>query len=300
MKDRAALGLVAAGVGFLLLPVSDAIAKAMGIGGINPLQIGWGRWLAQVAIMAPLVLWFHGLKGLRPAAPMIQIGLGLSVAGATVLVFFGLRELPMPTVTSTLFVAPLIVTALSGVLFGEKVGPWRWAAVAVGFGGMLLIVRPGADVFLAGSIYPLGAAACLVGYILIARMNAGRNPPMVTMFWMGVVGAVFMGLLTIPVYEPFSPADWGRIAVMGAVLTVGHGLIIWAADRVEASAMAPMPYMEMVTATILGFLVFDELPGLTVWIGCALVIGAGLTVAWRERGRGPVDGDPQHHERDPR
>lgn len=281
-----ALGLLAAGVGFLLLPISDAIAKAMGIGGINPLQIGWGRWLAQVAIMAPLVIWFHGLRGFRPRAPMLQIGLGLTVAGATVMIFFGLRELPMPTVTSTLFVAPLIVVALSGILFGEKIGPWRWSAVIVGFGGVLLIVRPGSDVFLGGSVYPLGAAACLVGYIIFARMNAGKNPPMVTMFWMGVVGTLFMGVLMVPVYEPFTLADWGRIAIMGAVLTLGHGLIIWAADRVEASAMAPMPYMEMVTATVLGYLVFDELPGIAVWFGCVLVIGAGLFVAWRENRRG--------------
>jgi len=283
--SRSTLGLLAAGFGFLLLPISDAIAKAMGIGGINPLQIGWGRWLAQVAIMAPLVFWFHGVRGFKPNAPILQIALGLTVAGATVMVFFGLRELPMPTVTSTLFIAPLIVVALSGVLFGERVGPWRWAAVLVGFAGMLLIVRPGSDVFLGGSIYPLGAAACLVGYIVFARMNAGKNPPMVTMFWMGVVGTIFMGILMIPVYDPFTAADWGRIAIMGAVLTLGHSLIIWAADRVEASSMAPMPYMEMVTASVLGYVIFEELPHASVWIGCGLVIAAGLFVAWRENKR---------------
>ncbi|WP_421882028.1 DMT family transporter [Pacificispira sp.] len=282
---RVTLGFLAAGLGFLLLPVSDAIAKAMGIGGVHPLQIGWGRWLAQVVYMLPLALCFYGRKALFPKAPLTQIGLGLSVAGATVLVFFGLRELPMPTVTATLFVAPLIVTAVSGLVLGERVGPWRWGAVAVGFVGMLLIVKPGTARFEIGSLYAVGAAICLVLYLLIARKNAGRNPPMVTMLWMGIVGAIGMTPLALPVFQAFTAEQWLHIAIMGAVLTLGHGLIVWAADRLEASAMAPMPYFEMVTATVLGYVVFNEFPALSVWLGCGLVIGGGLFVAWRETRR---------------
>lgn len=282
---RVTLGFLAAGLGFLLLPVSDAIAKAMGIGGVHPLQIGWGRWLAQVVYMLPLALVFYGRRALVPKAPLTQIGLGLSVAGATVLVFFGLRELPMPTVTATLFVAPLIVTAVSGLVLGERVGPWRWGAVAVGFVGMLLIVKPGTARFEIGSLYAVGGAICLVLYLLIARKNAGRNPPMVTMLWMGIVGAIGMTPLAWPVYQAFTAEQWLHIAIMGAVLTLGHGLIVWAADRLEASAMAPMPYFEMVTATILGYLIFGEFPALSVWLGCGLVIGGGLFVAWREARR---------------
>ena len=282
---RVTLGFLAAGLGFLLLPVSDAIAKAMGIGGVHPLQIGWGRWLAQVVYMLPLALVFYGRRALVPKAPLTQIGLGLSVAGATVLVFFGLRELPMPTVTATLFVAPLIVTAVSGLVLGERVGPWRWGAVAVGCVGMLLIVKPGTARFEIGSLYAVGGAICLVLYLLIARKNAGRNPPMVTMLWMGIVGAIGMTPLAWPVYQAFTAEQWLHIAIMGAVLTLGHGLIVWAADRLEASAMAPMPYFEMVTATILGYLIFGEFPALSVWLGCGLVIGGGLFVAWREARR---------------
>lgn len=282
---RVTLGFLAAGLGFLLLPVSDAIAKAMGIGGVHPLQIGWGRWLAQVVYMLPLALAFHGRRALVPKAPLTQIGLGLSVAGATVLVFFGLRELPMPTVTATLFVAPLIVTAVSGLVLGERVGPWRWGAVAVGFVGMLLIVKPGTARFEIGSLYAVGGAICLVLYLLIARKNAGRNPPMVTMLWMGIVGAIGMTPLALPVFVAFTAEQWLHIAIMGAILTLGHSLIVWAADRLEASAMAPMPYFEMVTATILGYLIFGEFPALSVWLGCGLVIGGGLFVAWREARR---------------
>jgi drug/metabolite transporter (DMT)-like permease len=278
----AAIGVLAAGVGFLMLPISDGIAKAMGLAGVSPLQIGWGRWLAQIVLMLPIVLAFHGGRALRPAAPGIVAGLGLCVAAATVLIFFGVRALPMPTVTACLFLAPLIVTGLSGILLGERVGPRRWAAVLAGFAGMLLIVKPGTAGFELAILYPLGAAAALVGYLLFARIGAGRNPPAVTMLWMGIVGFAAMSALVWPVYQPFTLREWGLIAIMGLVLTAGHGLIIWAADRAEASAMAPTPYLEMVTATAVGYFVFGEFPVLTTWVGCGLVIAAGLFVAWRE------------------
>lgn len=296
-----ALGVLAAGLGFLLLPISDGIAKAMGLSGISPLQIGWGRWLAQIVLMLPIVLALYGVRGLRPKAPGLQIGIGLSVAAATVLVFFAVRELPMPTVTATLFVAPLIVTALSGLLLGEQVGPRRWLAVLAGFAGMLLIVKPGTAGFDLAILYPLGAAAALVGYLLFARKGAGRNPPAVTMLWMGLVGFAAMSALVWPVYTPFGAADWAMIGIMGLVLTAGHALIIWAADRAEASAMAPTPYLEMVTATAVGYFVFDEFPVLTTWAGCGLVIAAGLFVAWREsraRGTAPAGAPARDKQRD--
>jgi len=277
-----ALGFLAAGIGFLILPLADALGKKLGLEGVHPVQLSWGRWVANAVIMLPIVLVIYRVRALRPNSIGLQAVRALCLVGATTFFFAAVIELPLATVTATLFVAPLLVTALSGLVLGERVGVLRWVAVAVGFLGMLMIVKPGFAAFEIGSLFALGAATCFAFYLLLTRKIAGRNPPLVTSMWMGIVGVIVMSVAVIPFYEPFTPRQWGFIAIMGAVLTFGHCLIIWAADQLEASAMAPMPYMEMITSTMVGFFVFDEFPVATVWIGCGLIVAGGLFVAWRE------------------
>jgi len=279
---RLSVAFLAAGFGFLILPFADAMGKILGLEGVSPIQIGWGRWVAHAAIMTPLVLILYGRASLRPSRPWGQLLRALFLIAATLFFFTGLTMLPLPTMTATLFVAPLIVTVLSGLVLRERVGPWRWFGVVVGFSGMLLIVKPGVDAFQVGSLFALATAACFAGYLLVTRRIAGQNPPMVTMMWMGLIGVAVMSLFVGPVYQPFTGMQWAMIGLMGAILTLGHGLIVWAADRLEASAMAPMPYLEMVTSTLLGLYFFDEFPEVTTWLGCGLVVGAGILIAWRE------------------
>lgn len=282
VSRRVGIGMVVAGFGFLILPLGDAIGKTLAADGVHPLQIGWGRWVAHLAIMAPLVLALYGPKAFRPRDLPAQIPRGLFLCAATACFFLALPHLPLATITATLFVAPILVTALSGPILGERVGPRRWTAVVVGFCGMLLIVRPFEGAINVGSIFALGAASCFACYLLTTRRLAGRMPPMVTMMWMGLVGTVAMSLLIWPVFTPFTLEQWSGIGVIGIVLVIGHGMVVWAADRVEASAMAPMPYLEMVTSTLVGLIFFDEFPEAIVWGGCALVVGGGLYIAWRE------------------
>lgn len=281
-STRLSLGFLAAGIGFLVLPIADALGKYIGVEGVHPLQLAWGRWLANASILLPIVLILHGGRGLLPSTPVLQTLRALCLIAATGFFFSAIVIMPLATATATLFVAPLIVTAFSGLLLGERVGPRRWGAVVVGFLGMLLIVKPGAETIQLGSLFALGAASCFAFYLLLTRKIAGRTPALVTALWMGIVGLIVMSIAVLPFFEPFTPRQWVLIWIMGAVLTFGHCLIIWAAERLEASAMAVMPYLEMVTSTILGFLVFQEFPEASTWIGCSLIILGGLFVAWRE------------------
>ena len=283
IAPKVALAFMAAGFGFLILPIADAIGKVLGAADVNPIQIAWGRWIANAVIMAPIVIAIYGLKRLKPNDIGLQFWRSVGIIGATIFFFFALAtDMPLPSVTATLFLAPLVVTTLSGLTLGEKVGPWRWSAVGVGFFGMLLIVRPEAGGIQLGSVFALGAAFCFAGYLLLTRRVAGRTPPLVSTLWMGIFGVLVCSILVVPVYEPFTGEEWMMIGIMGAILTFGHLLILWAADHLEASAMAPMPYLEMVTSTLLGLFFFKEYPAITTWIGVVLVIGGGMFVAWRE------------------
>ena len=281
--DRhAATVLLVAAMGFLMLPVGDSFGKILGEGGMAPIQVAWGRWTAQTIILTPIILLLYRREALRPKRMPLLIVRALLIGGATICYFTAIREIPLADAAGVLFVAPLLVTAMSALFLKEPVGVRRWSAVLLGFSGMMLIVKPGTGAMQWGALWALGAAGLFALFMVLSRHMAGVNRPLVTLWWAGVVGTVLMGGLVIPVWTMPTPVEAAMLLAMGVVMALGHLLILWAADRAEASAMAPMPYLEMVMATILGYLVFGDFPDAWTWTGCGIVIAAGLFVALRE------------------
>ena len=277
------IGFLLAGAGVLMLPFGDAIAKYLAGTGLHPVQIAWGRWAAHFILLTPIVLIMHGRNNLWPRSAGIQVLRSVLMCAATVAYFSALKLIALADAAAVLFVAPLIMTALSGVVLGERVGPWRWLAVVIGFIGVLFIVRPGSGIATWGSLLALAAALCFSVYFLLTRKVAHHNPPLITLWFMGLVGTFIMLPLVPPVWQDPGIEGWLWITMIGAVMALGHLLIIKALQFVEASAIAPMPYLELITATALGFVWFGEFPGISTWIGCAIVIGAGLFIAYREK-----------------
>lgn len=291
-KDSAnlVLSFALAAAGVLILPVGDAIAKYLGTIDYHVFQIAWGRWMSHLVLLTPIVLWRFGPYRLRPEQVKLQILRALLLTTATVSYFFALRTIPIADAAAILFFAPLVVTALSGLLLGEKVGMRRWMAVIIGFFGMLLIVRPDPAEFDWGAGFALIATISFAFYFLLTRKTAGRTPPLITLWFMGVVGAIAITPLAVPVWRAPDLDGWLWMTAIGAVMAVGHLFIIRALDHLEASVVAPLPYLELITATVIGYFWFGDFPGLLTWIGCAIVIGAGLFVITRERkaARGPT------------
>lgn len=277
-------------VAFMLLPFGDAIGKYLVTQGVPVLQVTWGRWFFHTILLTPLVLFRYRQTAFRVSNPLVQFFRAAALAMATVFFFGSLRHIPLANATAVLFVAPLIVVALSVLFLGEKVGARRWGGVIVGLAGVLLIVRPGTGegeglgaVLQLGSAMALGAAVCVSLYMVLTRRAAGHAPPLVAMWWMGLVGMVLTGFFAVPGWQGPTLDQWGLMAAIGLVMVIGHALVFWAADRIEASALAVTPYVEMVTSTMLGYLVFGDFPEVLTWIGCAIVVAAGLFVAWREQ-----------------
>ncbi|MBP5858799.1 DMT family transporter [Marivibrio halodurans] len=285
---RTALVLLVAASGFLMLPMGDTFGKILGEAGMAPVQVAWGRWAAQTILLTPVILMLYRREALRPARMSLLILRALLIGGATICYFTAIREVPLADAAGVLFVAPLMVTAMSALFLGEKVGLPRWSAVLIGFSGMVLIVKPGTGAMQLGALWALGAAALFALFLVLSRHMAGANKPLVTLWWAGVVGTVLMGGMVVPVWTMPGPMEAAMLLAMGVIMALGHLLILWAADRAEASAMAPMPYLEMVMATILGYFVFGDFPDALTWAGCAIVVGAGLFVALREGRRTPA------------
>jgi drug/metabolite transporter (DMT)-like permease len=176
------------------------------------------------------------------------------------------------------------------VLFlGERMSRLRVAFVLAGIIGMLLIVRPGADVFRGGALYALGAAACYAIYQITTRMLSGENPHVV-LFYPALVGTVLMSLIA-PTFDWPAHMPWLHVAliVLGGLFgTLGHFLFILSFGRAPASALTPFTYMQLVFAMLVGWLVYAEFPDAFTLLGMAVIAGSGLTITLRERRRLPI------------
>ena len=259
----------------------DAVAKWL-TGQIDLVMIVWGRYAAQtlllVLIFAPSLA-----RRLRTRHVGLQTTRSLLLLAATFLFFAGLEALPLSETTAIFFVAPLIVVALAGPLLGEPIGVFRWTAVAVGFGGMLIIQQPGAAAFKWASLLPFFAATCYALQQIATRKVTAGDSAVTTLIFTALAGTVVVSCIAPFFWET---PDWRQalaMLAMGAIGGIGHFALILALSRAPASALAPFDYSSLIWAALIGVIVFDEILPPTTLTGAAIIAGAGLFVLWRER-----------------
>lgn len=276
------------GVAFMLgamaiLPLIDVIAKLMGQGGMAILQVVWARVAFGAVLTLPFALRAAGPAGLVPDRPVYHLFRAGFLILATFLFFTALKTLPIADALAIFFVQPLVVTVLSALVLRERVGPRRWVAVAIGFLGTLIIIRPGMGVWNPGSLYALGAGTSLAIYFVMTRSISGTAPAMVTTFQTNLMGAGLTSLGVWAVWQWPSGQDWAMLVALGAIATFGHYLIVKAYDQAEASLLAPLAYTEMVTSTLFGWMIFQDLPDGWTFLGVAILIACAIYISVRER-----------------
>lgn len=236
--------------------------------------------------------------GLRAAArtrlPWLQVGRGVLLVLEIVVTIVAFDRLGLAPTHVIFAVTPLIVVALSGPLLGEHVGWRRWTAVAVGFAGVVVIMRPGAQVFDPDALIPLLAAGMFALYNVATRYATRVDGATTSFFYTGVAGAV-----TITLIGPFYWSElrgWDIVLMITLCLTgmTGHYMLISALEKAEASRLQPFSYLQLVFAIGLGMMLFDERIDLATAFGASMIVGAGLFSLWRERVRkiGKVDSAP--------
>lgn len=277
-----------AGVGLMLvamaiLPFLDVVAKVLGQQGVPILQIVWARMVMGTVMALPFALAEGGPRRLWPDRPALHALRAGFLIAATFCFFFALKFLPIADALAIFFVQPLVVTALSPLILGETVGRRRWSAVAVGFVGTLIIIRPGFQSFNPGMALALASGTALALYMLLTRRMAGRDSAMVTTFQTSLIGTVMVSAGVWAVWLWPSPAQWALFVALGLIATLGHFLIVMAYDRAEASLLAPLAYTEMVMAVAVGWWFFGDFPDGWTFAGVAVLIGCALYISARER-----------------
>jgi drug/metabolite transporter (DMT)-like permease len=237
----------------------------------------WLRYVLQTLVMMAIFLPRMGRALVRTSAPGVQLVRGLALVLSSVVFVVALSHMKIAEVASIVFLAPIIVALAGGPLLGERVSARTWLALAGGFSGVLLIIRPGGDAFTWWALLPLGCAFFFAGYQILTRKVAGHDDPIATLFFPGliacfVVPPVFPGAFNLPTV-PLHAAMLVAIGVLGAV---GHFLLIRAHAMAPATLLAPFGYSQLLVVMVLGFLVFGELPDGIALIGIALIAGSGL------------------------
>ena len=288
--SNAATGIALMVLAMMLLPAMDIVAKLLSAS-MSSGQAAWSRFAFQALYLLPVIaMGTHGLK--IPAEWHLHGLRGVLIATATLLFFTAITSMPVADAIAIFFVEPLLLTLMSPFFLGEKIGWRRVSASLIGFVGALIIIQPGQSAFGAYAVLPLGAALCFAFYLILTRKLAQRTDPVAVQFFTGVSGFITlslalligtgMGTSFLTISAP-SLSQWGLMALLGAIGCVGHLLVVMAFRYHDASLLAPLQYLEIVSAVLLGWLVFRDFPTETTWLGIAIIIGSGIYVYWRER-----------------
>ena len=266
---------------WIVLPFMDTIAKYLS-SEISFFQITWARYFFTVFWTLPLMFFFFRKNLKWSENPKLQILRGITLLSANICFFYSISIISMAKALTLAFIAPLVTTALSTIILGEKVGIKRWSAVIVGFLGSLVVIRPGLIEFNLATLAALGTGFFYGVYLIITRKLHTVDNPLLTLLITGVVGAIISSLFVPIIWINLSQSQWLWLALMGIFACLGHLLLIYSLRYADASKLAPFGYFEIVTTIILGYYFFQDFPDIWTFTGLFIIISSGVYVFKRE------------------
>ena len=273
------LMFIALGVFTLMDTIGKYLSRFYPVPGIV-----WARYAINVLMLLAFLAWRGELRYVRTARPAIQVARGVLLGLATVIYFTALAHMPLAEASAIAFVLPLFVAVLAVPMLGERLDAPRLIAILVGLVGALVIVRPGSAAFTVYALLPLGMALMNALYQILTRKVAGLEPPLTSLFYGSLVGAVmFAPVLPFAWQTPQDPWHWTLLAILGLLATVGHFILIRAFDYAPATLLAPFVYTQLLWTMLAGLLVFGDFPDRWSLAGMAIIVAAGLYLAGRQR-----------------
>ncbi|RMQ50418.1 Membrane protein [Pseudomonas cichorii] len=275
-SDRQRRGIAMCLLAMLIFASQDAITKFL----VKDFAVAQLLMVRYWTFLLVAIVYLAG-KGIakasaRSAFPVLQIARALLALGEAALFSWGLKYLGLAESHALFAVFPLLTLALAGWLLRERISMRHWAAALVGFTGTLVILRPGFAIFDPAALIPLLAALAFACYNLLSRHIGQTDSFATNLFYMAVVGALASSCFGIPAWLPPSPREWMLLGVYSIAGMTAHLLLIKALEYAPATVLQPFNYSLLVFATLVGLLVFGELPDLYTAVGAALVLAGGI------------------------
>lgn len=282
-EPRPLLGVGLAMVTVLLFAAGDTLTKVLMEEFPLPV-VAAIRYLTSLFLLLVFLAPIYGRKLWTTARPVLVILRGGVLTCATLAMGLALQRMPVGETVAILYLAPFVVMALAGPIFAERVTVVAWVLAALGFAGALLIIRPGAALDPAGVLFALANAGCAAVFHLLTRGLSRTENAIALLFWATLIGAVAFSVGAFPYLEtgpiPKYRDLWMTVA-LGVIATGGHFLFSLSYREAPASIVAPVNYVHLVWAALLGFVVFGHLPDRMTVLGMALIFAAGVGVALR-------------------
>ena len=281
--DKSAATL--AGIGLTLIAMAcfatlDTLTKYVSAS-VPVFMAIWFRYTVQAVLTTAVVLPMRGKQIFYTVHPKFQVLRGVLLVSTSMLAFLSLKFMPVGEFTAVVMIAPLIITLLAATLLGEKVSPLRWALVAGGFAGTLIIIRPGQDVFEWHTLLPIGLAFLMAWFQTLTSKLAKTEDPVTMHLYTGWVGALVAALGLPFVWQSLPSFElWGLMALVGVLGAVGHFLLILAYQRAPAATVTPYLYAQIGFAMLGGWLLFSHVPDGFSIFGMAMIAVCGAIGAW--------------------
>jgi drug/metabolite transporter (DMT)-like permease len=274
------------GIAFLVLATlcfssSDTMAKYLSQG-IPAIEIAWVRYVV-FALFAVAVAARSGGAGPRTRRPWLQTLRGLCVVGSALFFILALHELPIAEATTINFASPLLITVLAVLVLGEQVGRTGWLLLALGFAGVLIVVRPGTSHFHFAAVYVVASSLCWAVGMMATRKMAGTDRSATTLLWTAGSGLVLLTVLLPFAFVLPGVRALGLTLLLGLVASLGQWFTILAYRHAGAATLAPLSYGQLIWSTVLGMIVFHNRPDALTLVGAAVIIASGLCAVQRER-----------------
>lgn len=268
-----------------VFPVMNAMAKTLGQT-YSPLQVVWARVLVHVLVVVAFFGWRIGLVRLfTTQRPKLQFARSSLQLVSNTCFFFAIPLIPLAEAQTISFITPFIICGLAVVMLNEAVGPRRWTAIAIGFLGALIVVRPGFGdgVDPVGALLMLGNCTAYGLYAVLTRRVAEGDSAATSVAYSALVATAVTSCLVPFVWiTPESLAHVAMFVAMGFLGALGHYMVAQAYRHAGASTLAPFGYLQLIGAASMGYLVFSDVPSTWTWAGAAVIVSSGLYVAHRE------------------
>jgi len=280
--QRVFLGILFMCATGLLFPLMSAAAKLLGEE-YSSLQVSWARAFGHIVFLLALFLPRFGLRVLQTRRPALQLARSGLLFTSNLCAFAALTFIPLAKSAAISLAAPLFVAVLAWRMLGERTTTGRIVALLAGFAGVLVVIRPGAEVFHPAAFLALASAACYATYQVLTRRVAGADLPETSAVLSSAVGA--FGMLLVLPFVWRTPASWPDVTLfcsLGVFGALGHYCVAYALRYAPANVVSPFGYVQLLGSVAVGWLVFADLPDAATWLGAAIIVAAGLYVGWSQ------------------
>ncbi|MDF1748060.1 MAG: DMT family transporter [Alphaproteobacteria bacterium] len=269
----------------ILIAMTTLIARALGpqIAGdaaLHPVQVSWGRFFFGACTIIPIAM----IRGVRlNNTPWLmhlgRIALGL---GGVIGMFAAAGLMVLTDATAISFLSPLFSMIFAIIFLRETIGPWRWLAAGIAFLGAMVLTRPGLDTFQPAALIALSAACFLGAELIFIKKLSGRDWPLKILAINNGLAALFISIAVIYFWKAPTPMQWAMLVALGVIMVSAQTLFLKGIAMAEANVAAPFFYTTLIFATVYGWIVFGEVPGIYSLIGAGLIVCGALLLTWRE------------------